>query len=130
TGNAIKVWDVSGDVPVLRDSVIVPDATTLGDVQVSPDGKLLIVATEFQPGSIVLYDLEDPARPRQIARFSSETTHPGVHTAELAEVDGRPYAFLSVDPTFSSQDPVPARLVIVDLADPAQPREVAVLTIG
>lgn len=129
TGNAIKIWDVAGEVPVLRDSLIVSSASTLGDVQISPDGELLVVATEFQPGSIVLYGLDDPARPRQIARFSSESTRPGVHTAKLAEVDDRLYAFLSVDPTFSNER-VPARLVIVDLADPTAPREVAVLTIG
>ena len=46
-GNAIKIWDVAGDVPTLVNTVIVPNATTLGDVQVSDDGQLLIVATEY-----------------------------------------------------------------------------------
>jgi hypothetical protein len=46
-GNAVKIWDVSGNVPTLIDSLIVPSASTLGDIQASDDGQLLIVATEF-----------------------------------------------------------------------------------
>src|SRR6188508_3092550 len=38
-GNAINIWDVSGATPILLDSVIVADATTLGDIQASDDGK-------------------------------------------------------------------------------------------
>jgi len=116
-GNAVKIWDVAGNTPVLRDSLIVVGASTLGDVQVSDDGKLLVVATEFAPGSIVIYDLADPLKPRQISRFSSENTQRGVHTAEVQRVNGKLYAFLSIDPN-------PARLTIVDLSDPASPREV------
>lgn len=119
-GNALKIWNVSGTTPVLVDSVIVSDATTLGDVEVSDDGKLLVVATERSPGSIVVFDLANPAKPRQVSRFSNANTAPGVHTAEIERVSGRLYAFLSVDPGQG----VPAKLVIVDLADPANPREV------
>jgi hypothetical protein len=122
-GNVLKVWDVSGPAPVLRNEVTVGDASTLSDVQVSDDGRLLVVATEFYPGSIVLFDLTDPARPRQISRFSTESTLTGVHTAELARVGGRLHAFLSVDPT-------PSRLVIADLSDPANPREVLAREMG
>jgi hypothetical protein len=81
------------------------------------------VATERSPGSIVIYDLADPAKPRQIARFSNDNTRPGVHTAEVARVNGRLYVFLSVNPS-------PAQLVIVDLDDPANPREVLVRPMG
>jgi hypothetical protein len=122
-GNALKIWDVRGNTPVLVDSIIVEQAITLGDVQVSDDGRLLVVATERSPGSIVIYDLVNPARPRQIARFSNDNTRPGVHTAEVARVNGRLYAFLSVDPS-------PAQLVIVDLGDPANPREVFAQPMG
>src|SRR5678815_2337381 len=56
-GNAIYVWDVSADVPVLADTVLVDGGvSTLGDVAVSPDGSLLVVATERTPGSVVIYD--------------------------------------------------------------------------
>lgn len=119
-GNAIKIWDVSGSTPVLRDSVIVSGATTLGDIQASDDGKLLIVATERSVGSIAVFDISDPLHPRQLSRFSSANTDPGVHTAEVQRVNGKLYAFLSVDPGSS----FPARLVIVDLSNPAAPTEV------
>lgn len=121
-GNVLKVWDVSGNTPVLRDSVIVSDATTLGDVQASDDGRLLVVSTEGGRGSIVIYSLADPAKPREIARHSTENTRPGVHTAEVARVGGILYAFLSI--------PGLTQVVIVDLSDPASPREHAVLPTG
>ncbi|HEU4746980.1 MAG TPA: hypothetical protein VFS56_00655 [Gemmatimonadaceae bacterium] len=122
-GNAVKIWDVSGGgAPVLVDSLIVPNAVTLGDVQTSDDGALLVVATEFEPGSIMIYDLADPVKPRFISRFTSAATNSGVHTAEVQRVNGRLYAFLSVDP--------PARLVIVDITDPAAPVEVYTAPMG
>ena len=89
---------MSAACPVLLDSVIVTGANTTGDVAVSDDGKLLVVATEFSPGSIAVYDLTDPRRPQLLSRFSSDQTTPGVHTAELGRVNGKLYAFLSVDP--------------------------------
>ncbi len=122
--NAVKVWNVTGNTPVLVDSAIVSGATTLGDVQVSDDGKLLVVATEPRPnGSIVIFDLANPAKPREISRFTSPNTSNGVHTAEVARVNGTLYAFLSVDPS-------PPQLVVVDLSDPARPREVLARPMG
>ncbi|MFN2400783.1 MAG: Ig-like domain-containing protein, partial [Gemmatimonadaceae bacterium] len=120
TGNAVKVWNVSGATPVLADSVILTGATTLGDLQVSDDGALLVVATERANGSIVILSLADPARPVQISRFTSPSTTNGVHTAEVARVNGRLYAFLSIDPGSGA----PARLTIVDISDPANPVQV------
>lgn len=122
SGNVLKVWNVAGNSPVLVDSVIIGNAVTLGDVQVSEDGKLMVVATEFRPGSIVLYDLTNPAKPTLLSKFHSPNTEPGVHTATLARVAGRQYAFLAVDP--------PARLVIVDLTNPAEPFEVFAQAMG
>jgi WD40 repeat protein len=118
-GNAVKIWDVSGATPALIDSLIVPEAITLGDVQASDDGKLLVVATEDSPGSIVIYDLADPRKPQLISRFTSANTNPGVHTAEVQRVNGKLYAFLCVDPADT-----PARLVIVDITNPGAPTEV------
>src|SRR3954462_12638588 len=97
-GNAVKIWDVSGNAPTLRDSLVVPNAVTLGDVEVSDDGRILVVATEFSPGSIMIYDLTDPIKPVLITRYTSALTDPGVHTAEVERVNGRQYAFLCIDP--------------------------------
>ena len=126
-GNALYVWDASGDRLTLVDSVHFDDAIVLGDVQASDDGELLVVATERTPGSIVVLSLADPLHPATITRYSSASTHPGVHTAELARVDGTLYAFLSIDPLGSE---TPAKLVIVSLADPANPVEVFAQTMG
>ena len=125
-GDAVKIWNVSGGAPVLVDSVIVTGANTLGDIQTSDDGQLLIVATEFSPGSIAIYSLVDPTKPQLITRYSTTLTAPGVHTAEVQRVNGKLYAFLCIDPTSSS----PARLVIVDLSDPSSPQQVFTAAMG
>lgn len=145
-GNVIKVWNVSGNRPVLVDSVHVPGPPPpaagvrfhkddeedghehaagpdrIGDVQVSDDGRLLVAATEGGAGSIVVYDLADPAHPALLTRWADEDLRAGVHTAEVARVDGRLYGFLSIDPSTSLS--LPPRLVIVDLSDPHAPRKV------
>ena len=119
-GNAVKIWSIAGTTPVLVDSLIVSDATTLGDIQATDDNKLLIVATEFSPGSIVVYDLANPLKPQLVSRFTNTNTAPGVHTAEVQRVNGKNYAFLCIDPGGGQL----AKLVIVDLSDPAVPVEV------
>jgi hypothetical protein len=116
-GNLVNIWNVSGNVPVLTDSLIVPTASTVGDVQISDDGALLVVATEFAPGTIAIYDRSNPARPVLRSQFSNVRTTSGVHTVKLGRAAGRLYAFLSVNP------PAP-RLIIVDITDPANPFEV------
>jgi len=125
-GNAVKIWDVLGEVPTLVDSLIVPNAGTLGDVQASDDGQLLVVATEFSPGSIMIYNLADPVKPQLITRYTSALTDPGVHTAEVQRVNGKLYAFLCIDPGNGT----PARLVIVDLTNPAAPTQVFTAVMG
>ena len=125
-GNAVHIWDVAGNAPVLVDSLIVELATTLGDIQVSDDGKLLVVATERANGAIVIYDLTNPLKPTRITRFQTANTASGVHTAEVARVNGTLYGFLSIDPLADQ----PAHLVIVDLSDPRNPREILSRNMG
>jgi hypothetical protein len=125
-GNKVNIWDVSGNVPVLVDSVIVSGAITTGDVAVSDDGGLLVVATEPSPGSIAVYDLANPRNPQLLSRFTNDQTAGGVHTAELGRVNGKLYAFLAIDPSSNG----PARLVIVDLTTPSAPRQVFVKITG
>ncbi|MEQ1690036.1 MAG: hypothetical protein ABMA00_02030 [Gemmatimonas sp.] len=126
-GNAVKIWDVSGATPLLVDSLIVANATTLGDVEVSDDGAVLVIAMEYQPhGGIVLYSLANPRKPQLVTPFTSSNLQAGVHTAAVARVNGRLYAFCAVNPTSG----VEAKLVIVDITSPAAPVEVSVLSIG
>ncbi|HXV17418.1 MAG TPA: hypothetical protein VD758_11605 [Gemmatimonadaceae bacterium] len=115
-GNAIKIWDITSAAPVLVDSVIVADATTLGDIQATADGRYLVVATETI-GSLVIYDIQDPRKPVQVSRFQNADVLNGVHTAEVQRVNGTLYAFLSIDPRGTEK----ARLVILDLSNPAAP---------
>jgi hypothetical protein len=123
-GNTVFLWDVA-TIPFLADSVLIPDAVTLGDVQISDDGNLLVVATEFSPGSVVVFDRSQTDTLVELSRFSSADTDPGVHTVKLGRVDGKHYAFLSVDPGGA-----PAKLVVVDITDPATPVQVLVLPLG
>lgn len=130
-GNTIYIWDVRA-APTLVDSTVVPDVRTgspirtLGDVQVSDDGTLLVVPTEPTPGSIEIYDLTDPVKPRSLARFTSPNITRGVHTCALQRVNGTLYAFLSVNNSSTH----PSRLVIVDLSNPARPTEVMFRDMG
>ena len=107
-GNAVKIWNVAGNAPVLVDSLIVPSfnsatpTSTTGDIQVTDDGTLLVVATERLGGSIVIYSLADPAKPTLITQLHTSDTEPGVHTAEIARVAGKLYGFLSIDPLVTS----------------------------
>ena len=123
--SAFYVWDVAGDIPKLVDSVKVDSSTTLGDIAVSDDGTLLVVATERVPGSIVIYSLANPRKPALVSRFTNNSTALGVHTAEIGRVNGKLYGFLSID-----QGGVPAQLVIVDLSNPATPQQVFQKFIG
>ena len=126
-GNAIKIWDVSANAPALIDSVIVANASTLGDVQVSDDGSLLVAAIESNPnGGLAVYQLDTPRSARLLVRTTGGELQFGVHTAEIARVNGVLYAFCAIDPT----NGVPARLVIVSLANPSQPVTVSSLQMG
>ncbi|MBL0938653.1 MAG: hypothetical protein IBJ03_07150 [Gemmatimonadaceae bacterium] len=120
-GNAIKIWDVSATQPRLVDSLIVSNATTTGDIQVADDGSLMLVAIESNPnGGIALYSMANPRAPQLLVRTTGGELRFGVHTAELARVNGVLYAFCAVDPA----NGVPARLVVLDLSDPRNPRTV------
>jgi hypothetical protein len=124
-GNMIAVWDVKGAQPVFVDSVIVNGASTLGDVAVSDDGKLLVVATERSNGSVVIFDLTNPRHPTLLSRLATPETFNGVHTAEIGRIDGHLYAVLAIDPLNGAPTPE-SKIVIVDLGDPAHPQQIFV----
>ncbi len=120
-GNAINIWNVSGAAPTLVDSVIVSNANTLGDVQVSDDGSLLVVAIESAPnGGIAVFSLVNPRAPQLLVRTTGGQLANGVHTAEVARVNGIIHVFCAVD----EGNGLPSRLVILSLATPASPQVV------
>ena len=120
-GNAVKIWNVSGNTPVLTDSIIVRNAGTTSDVQISDDNKLLVISVESSSPSdrngIAIYDLTNPSKPALIRHFACPSTVKGVHTVKLSRVNGKLYAFLSIDPS-------PAGLVVVDITDPVNAKDV------
>ncbi len=124
-GDAIKVWNVTGNTPLLVDSLIIAGAGTVSDVQISDDGALLVASLEngerFLDNGLVIYARTNPLRPTLLDRFASANTSPGVHTVKLGRVSGRHYAFLAVNV---------GRLVIVDITDPANPVEVFAQVLG
>lgn len=124
TTSAFYIWDVTGAVPTLVDSVIVPSARTLGDIAVSDDGTLLVVAAEAD-GSLLIYSLANPRAPVLLSRMTTGIAL-GVHTAEISRVNGKLYGFLSIDPG----NGVAAQLVIVDLSDPTAPQTILTRQIG
>ena len=98
-GNALKVWSLGtpGGVPTLIDSVIVANVTTLSDVAVTPDGKALVITAEGGSGGagMYVYDRVDPRRP---ALRGSVFIAQGIHTGEVAVINGRTYVFAARDP--------------------------------
>lgn len=125
-GNMVYVWDVSGGTPQLVDSVGVDGAAITGDVHVSDDGRLLVVAREHAPGGIAVFSLANPRTPQLLVFHATASTSPGVHTADVARVNGVLHAFLAVNPGL----PTGPQLVIVDLSAPATPREVLARPMG
>lgn len=124
-GNALKIWNVAGNTPVLLDSVIVANAGTLSDVQISADGALLVVSVEgggSAGNGIIIYDRSNPTRLTQLSRYIAANTSSGVHTVKLSRINNRHYAFLQINS--------PARLSIVDITVPAAPVEVFTQLMG
>ena len=98
-GNAIKVWalNASTGVPTLVDSLIIPNITTVSDVAVSPDGKMLIATAEGGAGAgLYVFDRTVPQTPVLRGTF---TVSQGLHTGEVAVINGHTYVFAARDPS-------------------------------
>lgn len=107
-GNALKIWQLGATgAPTLVDSVITASISTVSDVEVSDDGKLLMFSTEGGPNSgFWFYRLTDPAHPTFVGKYLVSS---GVHTATYARIGGKLYAF-------GAKDPSGAALIILDVS--------------
>ncbi|MES2305875.1 MAG: Ig-like domain-containing protein [Gemmatimonadota bacterium] len=97
-GNALKIWSLGtpGGIPVLIDSIKIPNVNTLSDVAVTPDGKALVVTAENGGGAgMYILDRVDPRRP--VVRGAVVVSQ-GIHTGEIAVINGRTYVFAARDP--------------------------------
>ena len=109
-GNVVNVWSLgSTGEPTLTDSVTVEDIGIVSDVEVSSDGRVLMIGAEIGSNAgIHLYSLANPAAPVFLDRAIVST---GVHTATFAEINSRRYAF-------AARNPGNPALLIYDVTDP------------
>lgn len=103
-GNAVKVWSLGANgAPTLMDSLIIANITTVSDVAVTPDGKMLVVTAEGGAGQglYVFNRAVNPAKPVFVASY---ITPVGEHTGEIAIINGRTYVFAARDPGQQQMD--------------------------
>lgn len=97
-GNAVKIWqlDATG-APLLVDSLLTGGISTVSDIEVSSDGRMLLFSAENGSNAgLHLFSLvADPRRP---ASITSVPVSAGVHTATFATIGGRRYLFAAKDP--------------------------------
>lgn len=125
-GEAVYVWDVSGAVPALVDSLILDGVITTGDVQVDETAQLLVVALEGSTGGLAIYSIANPRSPQLLRRWEPSGAGPGIHTVKLGRVNGTLHAFASVNPGPGA----PASLLVASLADPSAPQALVQRTMG
>ncbi len=119
-GDVLYAIDISNPAaPVVTDS-IVANTRRVNDVMTTPDGKYLVFTREGaadRRNGVVFASLEDPRHPKVISEFTQGVTG-GVHSSFIYK-DPRhgQHAFLTNDGT--------GALHILNIDDPAQPREVA-----
>lgn len=95
-GETIYVWSLgTNGAPTLASSVTVP-ATTVSDLQVTDDGRLLVATLENGAGAgFEVYSLASPLSPLRVGGVAVPN---GLHTGTLAEIDGRLYLFAAHNP--------------------------------
>jgi hypothetical protein len=120
-GDAVKIWQLSPTgAPILVDSIITPNITTVSDVEVSADGKWLVFTTEYGGGSgLYVYELTSPGTP--VFRAKSLVSA-GLHTGSLSVIGGKLYAF-------TARDPGSPAMIVYDLSDAANGNITAVSTV-
>ncbi len=95
-GNSIRIWDVTTATPVQLGEMAIPDATTVSDVAVVPGGAALVATAEGGAGAgLYVYSLANPRAP--VLRGSVAVTG-GLHTGEVAVINGRTYVFVAKNP--------------------------------
>ncbi|HRQ79075.1 MAG TPA: Ig-like domain-containing protein, partial [Gemmatimonadaceae bacterium] len=119
-GDVLYVIDITNPAaPVVTDS-LVSNTRRVNDVMTTPDGKYLVHTREGaadRRNGVVFASLEDPRHPKVISEFTSGVTA-GVHSSFIYK-DPRhgQHVFLTNNGT--------GALHVVNIDDPANPREVA-----
>jgi hypothetical protein len=113
-GNVVKIWRLGADgAPTLAGGIELPEIGTVSDVEVSPDGQVLLFGAENGANEgLYLYDVGTPEAPLPLDHVLVEN---GIHTATLGEIGGRRYAF-------AARNPGSPALLIYDVTDPGDMR--------
>ena len=108
-GNALKVWQLdAGGAPVLVDSIITPNISTVSDVEVSDDGTLLMFGTEGGSSADRGFYLLQSDRPGPSCLYRPlHRVHRHSHES-FATIGGRRYAF-------GAKDPGSPQLIVLDV---------------
>ena len=120
-GDRVYAIDVSNPAaPVIVDSIMV-NARSINDVMTTPDGNYMVITREGadnRRNGILLADTRDPLHPKPITEFTEGVTA-GVHSAFVHRQDKHgTHVYLTNDGT--------GALHIVDISNPATPKEVSV----
>ena len=121
-GDVVHIWDIQPAVPVLRSTIKIPNVSQLGDVQISEDNNLLLVAAEFGRAGLYIYDIRDPNQPTLLRYIDPATIAlpalipSNVHTAKWAVINGKRYIFAALPQSFPT-----GVLAIIDVTTIANP---------
>lgn len=107
-GNTVKIWRLGATgAPTLVGSIVTTGISTVSDVQVSADGRVLVFSAEGGAGNgLYVYGLDDPQNPVLLGR----TTGLSLHTATIADINGRRYVF-------AAKNPASPAMVVFDITD-------------
>ena len=119
-GDRMYTIDISNPaMPTVTDSLVV-NTRRVNDLMTTPDGKTLVFTREGasdRRNGIVIASLDDPAHPKVIAEFTEGVTA-GVHSAFVYRQEKYgTHVYLTNDGT--------GALHVIDISDPAKPRQVA-----
>jgi hypothetical protein len=119
-GDRVYAIDISNPAsPRIVDSITI-GARHINDVMTTPDGNYLVITregSETRKNGIVIADVRDPLHPKFLTEFTEDVTG-GVHSAFVHQQPKYgTHVYITNDAT--------GMLHIVDINDPAKPREVA-----
>jgi hypothetical protein len=119
-GDRVYAIDISNPAsPTVVDSIVV-NARTINDIMTTPDGSYMVITREGaadRKNGIVIADTRDPLHPKALSEFTEGVTS-GVHSAFVHRQEKYgTHVYLTNDGT--------GALHIIDINDPAHPKEVA-----
>jgi hypothetical protein len=120
-GDRVYAVDISDPAaPKIVDSIVV-NARSINDMMTTPDGNTMVITREGaadRKNGIVIADTHDPLHPKLLSEFTEGVTS-GVHSAFVhSQPKWGTHVYLTNDGT--------GALHIVDITDPAHPKQAAV----